>query len=274
MEDVSGLTDWTRCAICQNDKNEPLRCPAESIAKSNIGAGYKTLAQNIAGLSDLGCLPNDFDGVSRLDEGDGLEETFCRRRAKWHLSCYGKFNSTKVERARKRRASSDKQAVGRKYTRSSASTSATCSTAEAENAAPTCFFCDEPGTRQKALHQASTLSLDARVRKCAYTLQDERLLAKRSEGDLVALEARCHAPCVVSLYKKAEVAQEKDKGEEMQRPDGIPQQSWFHILKKHVPVAIKNIRQYSNFPLWVTCIILGWHSFYMSPFHVQNTLRG
>ena len=66
MEDVSGLTDWTRCAICQNDKNEPLRCPAESIAKSNIGAGYKTLAQNTAELSDLGCLPNDFDGVANF----------------------------------------------------------------------------------------------------------------------------------------------------------------------------------------------------------------
>ena len=51
-------------------------------------------------------------GLSRLDEGDGLEETFSQRRARWYLSCYGKFNSTKVERARKQRASSDKHAAG------------------------------------------------------------------------------------------------------------------------------------------------------------------
>ena len=118
MEEVKELTDWSRCAICQSDKNESLRCSAESIDKSNIRAGYNTLARNITELSNLGCLPNDFDGLSRINEGDGLEETFSRRRARWHLSCYEKFNSTKVEGARKRRASSDKQAVGGKYTRS------------------------------------------------------------------------------------------------------------------------------------------------------------
>ena len=44
MEEVKELTDWSRCAICQSHKNEPLRCLAESIAKSNIGAGYNMLA--------------------------------------------------------------------------------------------------------------------------------------------------------------------------------------------------------------------------------------
>ena len=68
---------------------------------------------------------NYFFSGNRLDEGGGLEETFSQRRARWHLSCYGKFNSTKVKRAGKRRASTDKQAVGGKYTRSSAFTSAT-----------------------------------------------------------------------------------------------------------------------------------------------------
>ena len=67
----------------------------------------------------------------------------------------------------------------------------------------------------------STFSLDPRVRQCAYTLQDERLLAKLSAGDLVALEASYHAHCVVFLYKKAKMVQEKDKEEEVQRPDDI-----------------------------------------------------
>ena len=58
------------------------------------------------------------------------------------------------------------------------------------------------------------------MRQCAYTLQDERLLAKLSAGDLVALEASYHAACVASLYKKARVAQ-VDVEEEALRPDGI-----------------------------------------------------
>ena len=42
-------------------------------------------------------------------------------------------------------------------------------------------------------------------------LQDEKLLGKLSAGDLVALEANYHAPCLASLYKKLRV---KEEGEE------------------------------------------------------------
>ena len=38
---------------------------------------------------------------------------------------------------------------------------------------------------------------------------DEELLAKLSAGDLVALEAKYHTPCLASLYKKAERVKEK-----------------------------------------------------------------
>ena len=37
-----------------------------------------------------------------------------------------------------------------------------------------------------------------------YCGTDEELLAKLTAGDLVALEAKYHAPCLASLYKKAE----------------------------------------------------------------------
>lgn len=188
-----------------------LRYPAESTTESKIGAGYNTLAQNIVELCNLGCLPADFDGLSRLDEGGGIDETFSRRCAWWHLSYYGKFNSTKVKRARKQSASTDKQTVGRKYARSNAFTSATRSTAAAESTTPACFICNEPGARQKALHQVSTLSLDDRVRQSAYTHQDERLLAKLNAGDLVVLEVSYHAHCVILLYKKVKMLQKKDK---------------------------------------------------------------
>lgn len=54
------------------------------------------------------------------------------------------------------------------------------------------------------LHNVCTFELDARVRKCAFALQDQKLLAKLSAGDLVALEASYHSSCITSLYKRAE----------------------------------------------------------------------
>jgi len=50
------------------------------------------------------------------------------------------------------------------------------------------------------LHEASTLSLDYRVHNCAYILQDSRLLAKLGSHDMIALEAKYHSSCLVSLY--------------------------------------------------------------------------
>ena len=55
----------------------------------------------------------------------------------------------------------------------------------------TCFFCDEADD-EKNLRKASTMEFDRRIRATATTLRDEKLLAKLSQGDMVAIEARYH----------------------------------------------------------------------------------
>jgi hypothetical protein len=42
-----------------------------------------------------------------------------------------------------------------------------------------------------------------KVRECALLLQDSKLLAKLSAGDLFSQEAVYHNKCLVSLYNKA-----------------------------------------------------------------------
>ena len=74
------------------------------------------------------------------------------------------------------------------------------------------FFCDESGD----LHEASTLSLDSRVRNCAYILQDSRLLAKLGSHDMIALEAKYHSSCLVSLYNRARDACKQDDANDTQ----------------------------------------------------------
>ena len=75
-----------------------------------------------------------------------------------------------------------------------------------------CFFCGKPAKASESLHHASTFGLDARVRQC--------LLAKLSVGDLIALEAKYHVQCLVSLYNRAR----QTKGSHEQEDSGTMNQ--------------------------------------------------
>ena len=68
---------------------------------------------------------------------------------------------------------------------------------------------DYPPQNHSMKHLWSTFCLDSRVRQCALDLQDQRLLAKLSAGDIVAQEAKYHAPCLASLYNRAAALQEQ-----------------------------------------------------------------
>ena len=60
-----------------------------------------------------------------------------------------------------------------------------------------CFFCGEDEGKGP-LHQAKTFNIDKRVRDYAETLQDHRLLAKLSIGDMHALDAKYHKRCLTA----------------------------------------------------------------------------
>ena len=83
-----------------------------------------------------------------------------------------------------------------------------------------CFFCGKPAKASESLHHALTFGLDARVRQCALQLQDQCLLAKLSVGDLIALEAKYHVQCLVSLYNRAR----QTKGSHEQEDSGTMNQ--------------------------------------------------
>ena len=55
-----------------------------------------------------------------------------------------------------------------------------------------------------------------KVRRCALQLENRKLLAKLSAGDMIALEAKYHRNCLTTseLYNKARQATEKEEKEE------------------------------------------------------------
>ena len=69
--------------------------------RSDRGAGYASVAQKLADYDELGALPPSLC-MSQLDDGSGVEATLNRHCAEWHKSCRDAYNSTKLDRLRKR----------------------------------------------------------------------------------------------------------------------------------------------------------------------------
>jgi hypothetical protein len=192
--------DWKLCIICQLSTDEVLQCPAES-TRSDIGAGYKSFASNLAKFLEINDLPVKVN-CSHFDEGRGVEECLMVHKAKWHKSCRSKFGKDKLERALKRHNSdSAASQPSCKLTRSSLQTKHIIGS-------EVCFFCDESDNKG-TLHAASTFGVDERVRECAMLLQDSKLLGKLSFGDMVAQEVKYHAQCLTALYNRCRAEQSK-----------------------------------------------------------------
>ena len=92
-----------------------------------------------------------------------MEATFIGNNAKWHKTCRNKYDSQKLQRAKKCKAKDDSE-----YGSSPVKTrKSVASMARTSNY----FFCEKEDT-QEPLHSARTDEVDARVREYAQTLQD------------------------------------------------------------------------------------------------------
>lgn len=191
---ITSTTKWELCALCQKDNGNFLQFPRRN-TKPNVRNGYSSLATNLNEFQNQGCLPMDID-LKRLDDGSGIEETFKTNLAKWHITCSLKFSDLKLARELRKKDIKDSPSSppSTLYTRSRS--------VQDKSLESTCFFCEEPAGRTGFRH-ASTFDIDFRVRKCAHELQDTKLLAMLATGDMIALEAKYHAKCLVALYNKA-----------------------------------------------------------------------
>ena len=99
--------------------------------------------------------------LAQFDEGDGIEFTLHKQKAKWHDSCRLEYNKTQLlhVESRKRVANQveDKAEASTKFTRLS-------SEEASSTAVNTYFFCAKQGAAGKPLCKASTFGVDVRVR--------------------------------------------------------------------------------------------------------------
>lgn len=194
--------NWELCVLCQGPNTDELQCPARSL-RQDVGAGYRSLAEDLTRLHELGELPPNLN-LAIIDNGQGLASSLFANKAQWHKSCRAKYNKTKIMRAEKRKLSEETVLKdvdsSCRYMRSKSDTG---------KEHDVCFFCDEDAGLE-GLHEATTLErVDQSVRNSAYLLQDSKLLAKLSAGDMVALEAKYHLHCLASLYNRSRAVKDK-----------------------------------------------------------------
>ena len=143
----------------------------------------KSIAINLPLFHEINALPIPMD-IKRLDDGSGIENMLRLNNAKYHNQCRLMFNNSKLERAQKRRGSQKKNdepgAGPSKFTRRSVDT--------VPDIKIICFFCEKDVIRSG--RNAMTKNVYERLNGCAELLEDKKLIAKLSAGDLLAQEAK------------------------------------------------------------------------------------
>ena len=139
----------------------------------------------------------------KLDEGDGIQQTFEKNKAKYHESCMLKFKTTKLERKRKSlcKTKEEDDAPSAKFTRSSQKADEEDPEESKTEKEGICFICDKPAPI-KDLRLAMTLPLHEKLQRCAINLLDEKLLAKLSAGDIVSQDHMYHPSCLTGVYNR------------------------------------------------------------------------
>ena len=143
---------------------------------------------------------------THMDEGAGIEETLRKNNAKYHQSCRLMFNNTKLEWARKRKSN---------MSNTSAQDSSKVRRTSTERSSIECFLCEKVSPESDLRH-AMTMQLNKRLNECAKNLNDGRLLAKLSGGDVIAQELKYHPGCLTALYNRERSLLRKVQAEKQQ----------------------------------------------------------
>ena len=157
-----------------------MRCPADSLQSNGLEV-YQNFIQAVEEFREQEALPVNLKGDIRGEDAAGL---LFLNKAKWHKSCHLKFAYSKLLRVQEQK--------GRKHEHPSTAYDDQRKSKRKASGIPdeeACIFCSKPSGK---LHQCATMGLDNNLQKMATDMEDTRLLARISGGDLVAIEAKYH----------------------------------------------------------------------------------
>lgn len=92
----SQVVNWEVCCLCQCGRGVFV-CPANNVIEAERNKRYMSLAANLEQLRPYKYRLQWGLVVEKLDEGDGILETFKTRKAKWYKSCAMNYLNPKFE---------------------------------------------------------------------------------------------------------------------------------------------------------------------------------
>jgi len=185
-------TNWDKCCICQQNTKEKL-IHRSLFNREQDRVSYSNIARNVPLFYEINALPILLNSA-RQDEGDGIESTLTKNRAKYHQRSKLLFNNTKLESSQKRESSTatvDTEEIHVKRPRTPQPSQAVC------------FICEDE-SQTTALREAMTMKVNDTLNECARKLSDEKLLAKLSAEDTVAQEFKYYFACLVGMCNRKE----------------------------------------------------------------------
>ena len=123
-----------------------------------------------------------------MNNGDGIAQTFTKHGARFHKACRNGYDDQKVARLSSSKETDDME------TAEMASPCKTRSSLNVSDSKNSCIFCDV-GAGTKKLVCVATLEIGPHIYAHAKELNDRKLLAKLTNTDLVAIEAKYHKSC-------------------------------------------------------------------------------
>ena len=207
--------DWSLCFVCgcKEGKSvlevQPYARKDFDATKPETYGTYKSFPPNLKKAIEVGALPTVLKGKvtkiigqSSLSSEEALQQAFVENKAIFHKKCIVKYNENHLKRLLSNDAPGDHRSHSPKKTRSSFN---------ATNFVDKCFFCD---SGDGILSKCATKSLNKHVNSWARFLKDSKLLAKLSEGDMPATEAKYHKKCLTDTFNKVKVEKRKNQCKE------------------------------------------------------------
>eukprot|EP00794_Sanderia_malayensis_P004251 gene4251-4816_t len=206
LQSVLDNVDWNLCFICQHNSNEDVQNPKDKTGFNPNKNTYHTTAGYLKEFETLNALPAQLlRRCASYENKESFADAMLQNNAVFHKSCVSLYNKQKLNRKRKYQESlNEKQGEEELRNKDPAVTAQPSQrpsrrSIDMKNFAMACFFCGEQDDKAN-LHQCETLTVHQRVKRCAEDLGDTHILAKLSEGDMVAIEAKYHVKCLVRFY--------------------------------------------------------------------------
>ena len=242
------ILDWKLCFLCGIDEPKSVQL-SKPFAKQGYHQDdpethgtYKTIANYLNEWQEAGYLSSEMitkistvTAESSLPVAQTLQKKFVANQAVFHKKCIVKYGREKLKRKQE----------SKKETEGGTSPKKTRRSFTAKNFGQTCFFCDNDDNE---LISCRTSNLSKHVREWSEYLMDARLIAKLSEGDMMATEAKYHKKCLTNLYNHFKSKKNSVKGEKGQIHE-IESKALEDVVK-YVKDTIKNSQLDGSTPVF------------------------